>query len=232
MAEQREATEVPEGITRNLADMESFLAHVENLPTGSLISVDDVSAVLRRVSAESSALQQTVRELTLACMTDPLTRLFNRRVMSKRLSEEVERASRYGSLFSLILMDLDFFKDINDKYGHLVGDDVLRGAAEILSYTMRKTDVCTRWGGEEFLVLTIETDEAQARAAAERIRSRLGCTDFSPVSSVTASFGVAEYRQGDSCTSLLERADRCLYQAKHRGRNRVVSASDADYSLQ
>lgn len=186
-----------------------------------------LAALARRLALESLELQNHLEAATLAAVTDPLTQLFNRQYLNERLDAELERSDRYGAPFSLIMFDVDHFKSINDTFGHDAGDRVLQRAAEVTSLTMRKTDVCARWGGEEFLILAVETDEAHAVAAAERLRACLEAQEFEgELPRVTASFGVASFHRGDTRANLLKRVDTCLYAAKRTGRNRVVAASD------
>ena len=160
--------------------------------------------------------------------TDPLTQLLNRRALTERINAEMERALRYDSSLSLLMVDLDHFKRINDTYGHLVGDDVLRDFAKLLTATIRTTDVVARYGGEEFLVLLPEADEAGAEHFAERIRAAVEKQEFGarvghPALKLTASIGVATFPAAriESLEDLLARADAALYRAKADGRNRV-----------
>ncbi len=156
--------------------------------------------------------------------TDPLTRLYNRRFLHTRLTQEFERAERYGRTFSVALLDLDHFKRVNDLCGHLAGDETLEGVAQLLRDHTRTVDVAGRWGGEEFLLLLPELPLTAATEVAERFRLRLGAHAFGHSCPTTASFGVAEFSPGETLESLLTRADRALYVAKAQGRNRVVPA--------
>ncbi|MBC8087910.1 MAG: GGDEF domain-containing protein, partial [Phycisphaerae bacterium] len=141
---------------------------------------------------------------------------------------EMERALRYDSSMALLMIDLDHFKRVNDSYGHLVGDDVLRDVAALLTATIRTTDMVARYGGEEFLVLLPETDDAGAETFAERIRAAIESHDFGgradqPGLSLTTSVGVATFPAAriESVEDLFARADAALYRAKADGRNRV-----------
>ena len=150
-------------------------------------------------------------------LTDTLTRLPNRRAFELALTRELSRAERYGTPFSLVLVDLDRFKQINDTLGHDHGDEVLRRVARFLVEGVRREDVVARWGGEEFALLLPSTRASDALRLAERLRQALEDLDLG----VTASFGVAEYLPGESEEALFRRADQALYRAKERGRNRV-----------
>jgi diguanylate cyclase (GGDEF)-like protein len=123
---------------------------------------------------------------------------------------------------TVILLDVDRFKSVNDRFGHDVGDDVLRALARVLQQGARLTDVIGRWGGEEFMVVCTGTKAGEAALLAERLAQALRSTHVDVVGTVTASFGVAQARAGEMPRQLVERADRALYQAKHEGRDRVI----------
>ncbi len=162
-----------------------------------------------------------VQELSV---TDHLTGLFNRRKFFDELEKEVERSNRYRSKLSLIMLDIDHFKDINDKYGHQAGDVVLRHLAKTLLINTRKTDVTARYGGEEFIIMLTETGMAGALDVAKRINKQVELHEVKTAAGIvhfTVSLGLAEHESSDSADSLLGRADTALYQAKGNGRNRV-----------
>src|SRR5262249_21173922 len=157
-----------------------------------------------------------------------LTQLLNRRALTERITAEMERALRYDSSLALLMIDLDHFKRVNDTYGHLVGDDVLRDVASLLTQTIRTTDMVARYGGEEFLVLLPETEDVGAESFAERIRVAVeahpfGARSDQPALKLTASIGVATFPAAriESVEDLFARADAALYRAKADGRNRV-----------
>ncbi len=149
---------------------------------------------------------------------DPLTGLFNRRPALTRLTAEVGAARVGGTTASLLILDLDHFKDLNDTLGHEAGDDALRHVGAALTSLVRRDDVVCRWGGEEFLVLLPDTDGPAAARTAERFRVVVAATG------VTASVGVAEVHPGDTVASWVARADAAMYVAKERGRDRVATA--------
>jgi diguanylate cyclase (GGDEF)-like protein len=120
-------------------------------------------------------------------------------------------------------MDVDAFKSLNDRFGHLEGDAVLRSIAQRVAGTLRDADTLARWGGEEFVILAPETDAEQGVQLAERVRAAVCDEPFGDAGMVTMSLGVAQWRQGEDLLSLQDRADRALYAAKHQGRNRVVA---------
>lgn len=164
----------------------------------------------------ADAHRQVLQMHTLA-RTDPLTGLPNRLALSEHLEGEANRA--HG--LYVVLLDLDHFKQINDRYGHAVGDEVLKEVGRRLRSSLRKGDMLGRWGGEEFMIVMRGESQHDVLAAVERLREDIAFWPFEQVGAVSASFGVAEGHIGDSIHHLLERADKALYQAKHLGRNRV-----------
>lgn len=154
---------------------------------------------------------------------DPLTGVYNRAAWRERIEQEVSRIARNGEgYFSVILLDIDNFKQINDSYGHKDGDVVLVRTCKRLGERLRKSDVLGRWGGEEFVVLLPDTELEQASHLAEQLRLAMPQLE-TDARSVTASFGVARYGKGDTVDGLMIRADKAMYQAKHAGKNRVVT---------
>jgi diguanylate cyclase (GGDEF)-like protein len=170
-------------------------------------------------------LQELARDLRFKASTDPLTGLYNRLKFDEALAGAMTRAKRYGTPLSLMLYDIDHFKLVNDSYGHQAGDGVLVRLSQIVSLDIRHSDLLARWGGEEFVILAPDSDGEMARLAAEKLRSTIERATFDEAGSITCSFGVAQYAEGDSAESLMARADRALYQAKMNGRNRVELAS-------
>jgi len=186
-------------------------------------------AAIRRAQMIESTRADKARFEVLA-LTDPLTQTHNRRALMERLTSELERARRHALHLSVLMVDLDHFKAINDSYGHVVGDEVLRGVSRVLQREARAVDVVARFGGEEFLVVLPETGEEGAVALAERIRARVEETP--PVTGgeygwlrVTVSIGVATVPSPrvNSPEELIAVADEALYRAKAQGRNRVCS---------
>jgi two-component system cell cycle response regulator len=184
-------------------------------------------AVIQRAQVVEITMADNARLEQLA-QTDALTQLLNRRALTERITAEMERALRYDSSLALLMIDLDHFKRVNDSFGHLVGDDVLRDVAQLLMETIRSSDMVARYGGEEFLVLLPETDDAGAEQFAERIRVAIELHDFGgradqPGLRLTTSVGVATFPAAriESVEDLFARADAALYRAKADGRNRV-----------
>jgi two-component system cell cycle response regulator len=170
------------------------------------------------------AKERLIAELERLVVRDELTGLYNYRHFQGQLRAEVERARRYQRSLSLVVVDVDRFKDINDTLGHAEGDRVLGGIAQIITAKVRATDTTFRYGGDEFAVLLPETLADQAQAVAERIRQGIGDADLVASRGVTVSAGVAELHPTEDADGLLQRADSALYSAKRAGRNCVVVA--------
>jgi len=167
-----------------------------------------------------------IEELKLMSVLDPLTGLSNRRFFIQEFEEELSRLQRKKNPLSLIFLDLDHFKKINDTYGHRMGDRILQAVARHLRSHCRPYDNPARWGGEEFLILLADTDEKKANEVAERIRQDIKAGFNSSIpAKITVSIGVTQYKQGDTIESFIDRADKALYHAKSTGRNKVVSWS-------
>lgn len=169
--------------------------------------------------------EKLVSDLQRAANEDHLTGIYNRRKISGELYAEVGRSKRYKRGFSVILIDIDNFKETNDIYGHATGDTVLIEIAEIIRNSIRKVDVLGRWGGEEFLVISPETNINGAKSLAEKIRSEIEAYKFTGIDTKTASFGVTTYMDDDNAEAIIKRADVALYAAKDSGKNRVEISS-------
>lgn len=187
---------------------------------------EDLSLFSTMVSGISSLYiaYKSYQQVQYLSVTDSLTGLYNRRKFFEDLEKEVERSARYGSPLTLIMLDLDHFKAINDQFGHQMGDEVLKDVADILRANTRKTDVVARYGGEEFIVLLTETAMPGAVGVATRVREAvenavaLGAT---LEIKFTASLGVGEFQPNDTVDTLIAHTDEALYRAKDKGRNRI-----------
>jgi diguanylate cyclase (GGDEF)-like protein len=166
----------------------------------------------------------TEKQLQHLATTDGLTGIANRRHLELLVNHEMERGERTGEPASLILCDIDNFKAINDLYGHHVGDQVLVDFSRRILRQVRRCDAFGRWGGEEFLLLLPSTGRDAALALAQLLCQGIAASDFSPVGTVTASFGVAQHRPQESQDAWLQRLDAALYAAKAAGRNGVHAA--------
>lgn len=175
------------------------------------------------VKARTRELEEKNNTLQMLSTTDPLTKLFNRRYLEDKLKKKVVHSERHGTPFSVILMDIDKFKSVNDNYGHDLGDQVLISISKTLLDNIRETDVAGRWGGEEFLILTPETDIVVCKTLAERLRIQIQNKSHASIDQITASFGIAQFKPDDSINSLIKRSDNRLYKAKDSGRNQVIA---------
>lgn len=174
-------------------------------------------------------LQKKNEELNELAITDELTGLYNRHYIDQIIENEMSRSDRYDEPLSMILLDLDFFKRVNDTWGHPVGDEVLKHTAEITQNIIRKSDMMARMGGEEFAVFLPHCTITGALVVAEKIRKLLENTKHPIAGVVTASFGVAERRKNEPFYNWYKRVDEALYRAKEGGRNRVVSTDSQQH---
>ncbi|MCQ4348655.1 diguanylate cyclase [Pseudomonas stutzeri] len=186
----------------------------------------DGSVLWHGFIADISSLKQVEDELRTLTVTDPLTGIHNRRYFLEHLDAELQRRARSGRPLSLIMLDIDRFKRINDNWGHDTGDSVLRELCRRIAVRLRRIDMFCRLGGEEFIVICPETDADQALYLAEELRRLVEATPFAEVGQVTASFGVSSARDGDDHGRLLQRVDRAMYAAKQSGRNRVCGEAE------
>lgn len=178
---------------------------------------------------KNKSLQEAYEKLEIIATTDSLTKLLNRREMLRRLEYERTGFERNSRPFSIIIGDIDFFKKVNDTYGHNFGDFILTSLAEILVKGSRKQDSIARWGGEEFLMLLPDTDAKGARTLAEKLRARIEDETFANEQfsiHLTMTFGIAFYNEVQEVDAILLKADNALYQGKQSGRNRVVCHGD------
>ncbi|HDQ4572225.1 TPA: biofilm formation regulator diguanylate cyclase SiaD [Pseudomonas aeruginosa] len=187
---------------------------------------------LEKVARISDRYQQMMRDLNLALkeasIRDPLTGLPNRRMLLERLREENERSQRHGQSYVLAMLDVDFFKQVNDTWGHDSGDRVLVEIARAMESELREYDLCGRWGGEEFLLLLPQTRLQDAGPVLERVRDSvrtLAVRVSTEALSVTASVGVTEHRIGETYSQTVNRADAALLDAKRSGRDKCVFAA-------
>lgn len=191
----------------------------------------DVAVIFSDLLASSLHNAQLVRKLNELTVIDPLTQLYNRRYLMSQLNSAMIQARRHGHNLSIALLDIDHFKQVNDIYGHVCGDDVLREVAAILKREIRNgIDIPARYGGEEFMIIMPFTGLDTAVDVANRLRNsikghRVECEDAAI--SITCSFGVAEFISGEGMEKFIDRADISLYQAKHGGRNRVCATASS-----
>lgn len=203
------------------------------------LRLDDVMSQIEKTGSEQNKhardamdktgfLQDLIDQLSKMSMTDGLTGLYNRRYFKVQIGVEFKRAIRFEQVISLVMLDIDYFKSINDTYGHPFGDAVLRRVGKILNLNLRASDIAVRYGGEEFAVILPNTDIEQAYYVTDKIRQVLGAAKFTyndePVK-VTISAGVTSFNidKDHSSDDLILRADKNLYMAKEMGRNRVYT---------
>ena len=162
------------------------------------------------------------KEIEKLASIDKLTGIYNRRLLDEFLEIEMEVAKRYKEDLSIILLDIDYFKKVNDTFGHLVGDEILVITSKIISENLRNSDIFGRYGGEEFLIICTKTSENNAFILAEKLRTKIENYKFPHVEQKTISLGITSFEKNDSIKSLFKKADLALYKAKHTGRNKAV----------
>jgi len=179
----------------------------------------------RELSDQTRELEETQGQLRLLAMTDPLTEISNRRHFMSQISEEIERTKRFGDPFSLMMIDIDNLKEVNDTYGHEAGDEVLRTFAKYCQTRLRSIDRLARFGGDEFIVLLVQTGWKKAKEVAERLVSEIQGLEMQIEKEsihITVSIGLTTIIEGSTIEGLIKRADKALYEAKNGGRNQVA----------
>lgn len=182
---------------------------------------DELSHAFQLFNRLLEFTDRLIREKETLASMDTLTGVMNRRAFLKYAQREITRATRYGHDLSLVFLDIDHFKSVNDTYGHATGDEVLKMFVDTVKTRSRDTDLISRWGGEEFIIMTPETGSEGAQNFAESVREWVAAAEFPGVGHVTCSFGVAQWKPGETFEVVCSRADAALYEAKENGRNRV-----------
>jgi len=198
-------------------------AMLDTLRTG---NIEKMQKSLEHLQNTNQELQKSLVELSQMASTDKLTGAWNRRRLEEALLKEMDRLKRYDHPLSMLILDIDFFKKVNDDCGHSVGDQVLVKMASVVQSSLRASDSLTRWGGEEFVVLCPDTTLSTVALLAERLRASIAKTVFPDVGQVTISLGVAECRADETWEDWFKRADAALYRAKAGGRNQVQLAPE------
>ena len=226
--------------SRDLAatgDLGSVRSAVQSLVAATLEMQKDGRQLKTRLDGavqEIANLQQGLESIRMESRTDPLTELGNRKYFDEAISEAVRTSGPRGDPLSLLMIDIDHFKSFNDTYGHMTGDQVLRLVAMSLKQNIKGQDLATRYGGEEFAIILPNTSMKQAVAVAEHVRRAVMAKELKKRSTgeiigrITISVGVASLSELDTSESFIERADNCLYAAKHGGRNRVIGTVDSE----
>lgn len=189
--------------------------------TCKIVEEKDKSYIIS-IARDISALKAMNKKLQKLATTDNLTGIYNRHKFEEMFSIELERVLRYKSPLTLIMLDIDHFKRVNDTYGHDVGDYVIKNIVDIVKKNIRNIDIFVRWGGEEFIILCPETDSLSAATLAQKLRSAIDDASFDKVGNITCSFGVTSFKDNESKDSFIKRSDSALYKAKDEGRNKVV----------
>lgn len=174
--------------------------------------------------ARGEGIKKVAEQRQRAAIEDPLTKLYNRKGFDKFMKKEIAEAERYKKTFCILMLDIDYFKSVNDAHGHPVGDLVLKEFSRALSEILRESDVLCRLGGEEFVAILPETDLVGARVISEKLRKKIGRQEVRIAEEnikITISIGVAEFQPGQKKKELVEAADMALYEAKNNGRDRV-----------
>lgn len=205
--------------------MKTFSSAENERETELTQQLNDMQIKLNEMENLAESAQHAIEEQRKKAMHDSLTGLPNRESYQQRLKQEVERINRYGGKLSLMVCDVDLFKRINDSYGHLAGDKVLKIIARSLQRALRDTDFIARFGGEEFVILMPETSSTEAKTVAEKLRKKIESSPFNfkkePVQ-ITVSLGLSEFAQNETADEVFSRADKALYRAKEQGRNKVL----------
>ncbi len=213
---------------------EQKMAQNELIKKNQLLKEGNVSLekIIRKKADElerkNQELEEKIKEVEYISNMDPLTEIANRKKFETELEKEISRSKRYGHPLSLVIFDIDFFKQVNDTLGHKTGDTVLQKLCQLVKQNIREVDFFARWGGEEFSIIFPGLAFESALSATEKLRMLVSDYQFGQNLSVTCSFGVSKYLKGDSVDVLFRRADEALYRAKELGRNRVEGLVDND----
>ncbi len=192
------------------------------------VSNSDLQKRLEESTTEIMSLRQNLADVRKEALTDALTEIANRKMLDITLAQAISKAEDDGSSLVIVMTDIDFFKKINDTYGHQTGDQVLRLVAKILDSSVREEELAARYGGEEFSLVLPGSTLEQAKEVCERVRNTVSSRQIrnrstgESMGNITLSLGVAKYRPGDTADEMVERADACLYYAKRHGRNQTV----------
>ena len=220
---RRLRSKLADDIIKNVLDEGYAVSDVAVFLNGNL--EQNAKQRIQELEIENSELKLQKEALAKMSMTDPLTGLYNRVKVEETFLYEQKQSIRHGDPLSIILMDLDYFKFVNDSYGYHIGDGFLKEIAQLLRELFRSTDVIARWGGEEFLIVLPKTDLITAQEIALKLRDCVQEAKFTDIGQRTASYGVATLVYDESLVSIVQRADLALYLAKDNGRNRVEIAN-------
>ncbi|MFH1958360.1 MAG: GGDEF domain-containing protein [bacterium] len=220
-------------VSGRLCEEEMYIRHKEGHRVPVLTRISPVRDSRKQIvgaagvfidNSPKVVLEQRIENLRKSALIDNLTGIGNRRFAEMSLHSRMDELRRYGSSFGVLFMDIDDFKKVNDKYGHGIGDKILKMAAKTLSNGVRPFDIVCRWGGEEFIAIIVNVNKKQLYSAAERLRALVEQSFLSigqDVIRVTVSIGGARVRPGDTIDALVKRADKLMYRSKAAGKNRV-----------
>lgn len=215
-------------ITQAQSDAYTYSMLTLNLILASLFTGIIIRVLLNHNEQEIEKIDCTLNELEDLSIKDPLTKVYNRRYMLEFLQTNIDRSYNFGAQLSIVIFDIDHFKNLNDTYGHLVGDEILKNLCAVIGRKIRNSDIISRYGGEEFIAVFPNAAQEIAFNRAEEIRIKIEDSILSKevVKTITVSGGVAEYIRGMSVEELIEVADKNLYNAKETGRNKVCMSTD------
>ncbi|RXJ85745.1 diguanylate cyclase [Arcobacter cloacae] len=209
-------------VTNDLDEITGILTQKELLRIIYNKWIDFIKEEGNRISKMNEELLTKANKLEEKASFDFLTKLYNRSKFNSFLDYEISKANRYKEQYlSVLLVDIDYFKNVNDTYGHLVGDNILQEVSKILTICSRDTDIVARWGGEEFILMLPQTNIEQAYLVAQKLRATVEKHKFDEVKHITCSIGVAQFHKNETKETLFKRVDDALYKAKKAGRNRV-----------
>jgi len=194
------------------------------LQEGNITLEKVISRKADELEKKNHELEFKINQIETLSNTDPLTKVHNRKKFEEELQKEILRCKRYGHSLSFTIFDVDYFKHINDTYGHKVGDSVLQNITKVIASSIREVDFFGRWGGDEFVLIYPDTPLEKAFLITEKLRKRIREEEIKPGLFVACSFGLVEYCGSDEISDLFQKADKALYTAKDHGRNRVVAS--------
>ena len=202
---------------------ERLLSIIHNMTIELKTYHDRLENTITELKQENIERKNAVEKLEKLSITDPLTSIYNRRKFNELLTFEIERSKRYKTGLSIIMCDIDDFKNINDTFGHDVGDNALKIFSSRINDNIREVDMLARWGGEEFMILMPNANIDSASSVAEKLRKIIEETRIKKITSFTASFGVTNLNENDTTETFIKRVDDAMYKAKRTGRNKVES---------
>jgi diguanylate cyclase len=222
----RQITQLEQVCHRSDASRESLCEHALSLDQRFERQLQQFRKIIRISDHYQKMMRDLTVRLKIMASRDPLTGLHNRGEAEQVLEREWRRSKRYGIPLTILMFDVDSFKQINDRFGHAYGDTVLKMIAKAVQVNLRTADTLARWGGEEFLIVAQHTDMAGGAILAEKIRHYVALQPMANLGHVTISLGVAQFSGDESLDQLLRRGDQAMYRAKNSGRNCVVTAEE------